>query len=131
MPVSAIDTEALVEDDPRMSERQSRNVSLAPEQDRFVREMVEGGRYRSASEVVREGLRLLELQEHRRLLEKWIYRGLDADEEARLPEQVRERVRSHFETMIDEALEEVRRGEVVDGPEAMRQLRARIESRSE
>lgn len=114
-----------------MSERQSRNVSLAPEQDRFVREMVEGGRYRSASEVVREGLRLLELQEHRRLLEKWIYRGLDADEEARLPEQVRERVRSHFETMIDEALEEVRRGEVVDGPEAMRQLRARIESRSE
>jgi antitoxin ParD1/3/4 len=36
------------------------NVSLTPELDRFVVGKVESGRYSSASEVVREALRLLE-----------------------------------------------------------------------
>ncbi len=36
------------------------NVSLTPELERFVNAKVEGGRYNSASEVVREALRLLE-----------------------------------------------------------------------
>ena len=36
------------------------NVSLTPELDRFVASKVESGRYTSASEVVREALRLLE-----------------------------------------------------------------------
>jgi antitoxin ParD1/3/4 len=36
------------------------NVSLTPELDRFVALKVESGRYTSASEVVREALRLLE-----------------------------------------------------------------------
>jgi antitoxin ParD1/3/4 len=36
------------------------NVSLTPELDRFVAAKVESGRYNSASEVVREALRLLE-----------------------------------------------------------------------
>jgi antitoxin ParD1/3/4 len=36
------------------------NVSLTPELDRFVSSKVESGRYTSASEVVREALRLLE-----------------------------------------------------------------------
>jgi antitoxin ParD1/3/4 len=36
------------------------NVSLTPELDKFVAEKVESGRYTSASEVVREALRLLE-----------------------------------------------------------------------
>jgi antitoxin ParD1/3/4 len=36
------------------------NVSLTPELDRFVAGKVESGRYNSASEVVREALRLLE-----------------------------------------------------------------------
>jgi antitoxin ParD1/3/4 len=36
------------------------NVSLTPELDRFVIGKVESGRYTSASEVVREALRLLE-----------------------------------------------------------------------
>ena len=36
------------------------NVSLTPELDRFVAGKVESGRYTSASEVVREALRLLE-----------------------------------------------------------------------
>jgi antitoxin ParD1/3/4 len=36
------------------------NVSLTPELDKFVAAKVESGRYNSASEVVREALRLLE-----------------------------------------------------------------------
>jgi antitoxin ParD1/3/4 len=36
------------------------NVSLTPELDQFVAGKVESGRYNSASEVVREALRLLE-----------------------------------------------------------------------
>ena len=36
------------------------NVSLTPELDNFVAGKVESGRYNSASEVVREALRLLE-----------------------------------------------------------------------
>jgi len=39
------------------------NVSLTDKLDEFVNELVENGRYRSASEVVREGLRLLEIRE--------------------------------------------------------------------
>jgi antitoxin ParD1/3/4 len=36
------------------------NVSLTPELDKFIARKVESGRYNSASEVVREALRLLE-----------------------------------------------------------------------
>ena len=39
------------------------NVSLTPQLDGFVGEQVKSGRYRSASEVVREGLRLLEVRQ--------------------------------------------------------------------
>jgi hypothetical protein len=43
--------------DPDGSE--SMNVSLTPELERFVKGTVESGLYRNASEVIREGLRLL------------------------------------------------------------------------
>ncbi len=39
------------------------NVSLTPELEKFVADKVESGRYTSASEVVREALRLLEQHE--------------------------------------------------------------------
>jgi antitoxin ParD1/3/4 len=39
------------------------NVSLTDKLEEFVNQLVEEGRYRSASEVVREGLRLLEIRE--------------------------------------------------------------------
>ena len=39
------------------------NVSLTPELEKFVADKVETGRYSSASEVVREALRLLEQHE--------------------------------------------------------------------
>lgn len=41
------------------------NVSLTPELEQFIQAKLEGGRYRSASEVVREALRLL--SQHDRL----------------------------------------------------------------
>jgi antitoxin ParD1/3/4 len=43
------------------------NVSLTPELDRFVAGKVESGRYTSASEVVREALRLLEEHDRARI----------------------------------------------------------------
>lgn len=49
-----------------MAIRTSLNVSLTPELDRFVQSRVTSGRYQTASEVVREGLRLLEVQERER-----------------------------------------------------------------
>jgi antitoxin ParD1/3/4 len=39
------------------------NVSLTPELESFISKKVESGRYSSASEVIREALRLLEEQE--------------------------------------------------------------------
>ena len=42
------------------------NVSLTPKLDQFVADQVKQGRYRSSSEVVREGLRLLEANEGHR-----------------------------------------------------------------
>ena len=39
------------------------NVSLTPELERLVNQKVKSGRYTSASEVIREGLRLLEEQD--------------------------------------------------------------------
>jgi len=49
-----------------MAIRTSLNVSLTPELGRFVQKRVAAGRYLTASEVVREGLRLLEEQERDR-----------------------------------------------------------------
>ena len=42
------------------------NVSLTPQLERFITEQVERGTYRSASEVVREAVRLLKDQHDRR-----------------------------------------------------------------
>lgn len=59
------------------------NVSLTPELEAFVKDRVQTGRYYSASEVIREGLRLLEEQEKLRQwrleeLRKEIQKGLDS-----------------------------------------------------
>lgn len=45
------------------------NVSLTPDLDRFVASKVASGRYTSASEVVREALRLLEEREMERKMQ--------------------------------------------------------------
>jgi putative addiction module CopG family antidote len=46
-----------------MSKRKTMNVSLTPELERSVAARVASGRYRSASEVVRAALRLLDKEE--------------------------------------------------------------------
>jgi antitoxin ParD1/3/4 len=47
----------------------TRNVVLTEQQEIFVGELVEAGRYQNASEVLRDGLRLLEDKVHRRQAE--------------------------------------------------------------
>lgn len=79
------------------------NVSLTPELDRFVRDAVEGGRYLSSSEVVREALRLL--QDRQRLeglkleaLRAELPHGLDSGPAAPLNmEKVRARARAKLD----------------------------------
>jgi antitoxin ParD1/3/4 len=84
------------------------NVSLTDELEKFVTEEVERGRYRSQSEVVRAGLRLL--WDRRRSLE------------ARL-----ERLRGQ----VGEGLEEALRGELVDGKEVFDRILRRSSARDE
>jgi antitoxin ParD1/3/4 len=54
------------------------NVSLTPELEKLVYEEVKSGRYKSASEVVREGLRLIRLREAKiEALRRDIQLGID------------------------------------------------------
>ena len=78
------------------------NVSLTPELEAFVASRVASGRYQSASDVVRAGLRLLEDRERER--------------EAALAE-VRQKIAI--------GLEQAERGEFLDGEEVFRQLEER------
>ena len=82
------------------------NVSLTPELERFIQEKVQSGRYHSASEVVREALRLLE--EH---------------------EQVRTTQLAEFREEIDRRLGALDRGEGIDGATVLAQLRERSHAR--
>jgi len=75
------------------------NISLTPELDKFVADKVLSGRYTSASEVVREALRLLEEHDEARAAQLAIFnRELSArlaalDEGQRIdPNSVRERL---------------------------------------
>ena len=113
-----------------MALRQTRNISLPPQQDAFIEGLVSRGRYRTASEVVRHGLRLLQEAEHRRLLEKWIFEGLTEEERDRIPPAILDRARAHFREIAYTALREVADGRVADGPAAMERLRERIEART-
>ena len=59
------------------------NVSLTPELEQLVAELVESGRYRSASDVVSEGLRLLAVRDEADraklgVLRRLIQEGLDS-----------------------------------------------------
>jgi antitoxin ParD1/3/4 len=75
------------------------NVSLTPELERFVGEKVESGLYNNASEVVREGLRLLKEQ--------------DA-------------VRLRWREQIERGWHEAQAGRLVEGDEAFRRIDVRI-----
>jgi antitoxin ParD1/3/4 len=86
-----------------MASRVTLNVSLTPELEKFVETRVASGRYLSASEVVREGLRLLEEREVSR--------------QAAL-EEVRRK--------ISVGLEQAERGELFDGEEVFREVLGKL-----
>ena len=72
------------------------NVSLTPELEAFVEQAVQSGRYASASEAVREGLRLLEEREAKFLaLKRDIEVGLSSGESRTFTRQM-------LEDLIDE-----------------------------
>ncbi len=81
------------------------NVSLTPELEKFVADKVASGRYTSASEVVREALRLLEREEKSRkeLLDEF-NRELQARVEAldRGEHVTSEQAREHFRRKSEE-----------------------------
>jgi antitoxin ParD1/3/4 len=79
------------------------NVSLTPELEKFVEGKVESGLYNNASEVVREGLRLL--KEHDEIRLKW-------------------------REQIERGWLQGQAGQVVDGEEAFRKDDARIRQRA-
>ena len=58
------------------------SYNIGPHYEGFVRELVESGRYASASEVMRDGLRLLEQREEVRALELEQLRRTFADGKA-------------------------------------------------
>lgn len=83
------------------------NVSLTPELDRYVEGKVKSGRYRSASEVLRESLRIMQQVEEER--------------QARLTALRRE---------IDRGVDELDRGLGMDGDQAFARVLEEIERES-
>jgi len=86
-----------------MARRRSANISLTPELEAFLAGQVASGRYQSASEVVREALRLIEERQRRRV---------STIEELRREVQI--------------GMDQVRAGKLVDGPAALKRIRARV-----
>lgn len=80
------------------------NVHLTPELEKLVQKKVETGSYNSASEVVREALRLMQERDDLLLLRK---------------EEIRKQIADGYASL--------RRGEVIEGEEAFRQLDERHE----
>ena len=83
------------------------NVNLTPELEKLVRDKVDSGLYNNQSEVVREGLRLL------------------ADQD-RLREAHLEKLR----TALAAGLEEADRGDLLDGPKVVEEMRAFLRERA-
>lgn len=88
-----------------MADQTQLTVALTPEQGKFVSEQLAAGRYRSASEVVSEGLRLLQQQD----------RASDADLDA-------------VRAKIAVGLEQLDRGEVYEKEQVFQELRERSRS---
>ncbi len=84
------------------------NVNLTPELEKLIREKVSSGLYNNQSEVVREALRLLAEQD-------------------RLREAHLEKLR----TALAAGLEQADRGELLDGPEVVEEMRTFLRERAE
>jgi antitoxin ParD1/3/4 len=99
--VTQIDIRSVSDDNKRMAVRTSLNVSLTPELNQFIQERVAKGRYQTASEVVREGLRLLENQE-----------------------RDRETAFAALKTKLERAAAQADRGEFIDPDKALKKIDA-------
>lgn len=124
-----IDTVGALGYRPSMANRQTKNVSLTAQQDQFVQHLVSTGRYRTVSEVVRDGLRLLEQAEHRRLLEKWIYDDLTEEERDLIPPDARARVEAHFRKLVDDGIRSAESQGWMNAGEVMARLAAKLPGR--
>jgi antitoxin ParD1/3/4 len=82
------------------------NVSLTPELEKLVHDKIASGLYTSASEVVREALRLLAESDRQRAMRV---------------HQLREE--------IAKGLAEAKAGKLIDGPTAMARIRADLEKK--
>ena len=109
-----------------MPAKNGRNVALTEEQNALIEQLVVSGRYASASEVVRDGLRLLQREEQNRLLNKWLVEGLTDEEQASLPAELLRRARHAIQSKIRDGLDEARRGEFVDGEEFFARWKTRL-----
>ena len=87
-----------------MSAQASLNVLVTPELEAFIRDRIASGRYLSSSEVVREGLLLLQSRER------------ESDERL-----------AAFQEKIQRSTEQAERGEVVDGEQYFEELLTRID----
>ena len=112
-----------------MPNRPTMNVSLPTELEKFVRAQVATGRFSTASEVVREGLRLLEQAEQRRLLEKWLAEGLTRAERATLPPGMLDEFSGIVQGKVAEAMRDLELGKISDGPAAMARIKKRLGTR--
>ena len=79
------------------------NISLTGELERLVQRKVDSGRYRSASEVICAGLRLLEREDEVRLTE--------------------------MRAQVQAGVEQAERGELVDGEEAVARAKRRASAK--
>ena len=79
------------------------NVSLTPELEQFVQTKVDSGLYNNASEVVREGLRLLK----------------ENDE-----------VRRTWREQIERGWAQAQAGQLTDGPKAIQEIKSRLKART-
>lgn len=89
-----------------MANRTTVNISLTPELGAFLQSRVSSGRYQTASEVVREALRMLE----------------------RL-EKEREHAFHRLKARLEHGASQAERGELLDGDEVFDELRRMIEER--
>jgi antitoxin ParD1/3/4 len=86
------------------------NVSLGMQWEQFVNEKVESGRYQTASEVLRDGLRLLEQREQ-------------------ALRSISPRTKEELEKMLEVGIEQLNAGKGIPGDVALKDLRQRAAAR--
>jgi antitoxin ParD1/3/4 len=90
----------------------TRNVVLTPHQASFVEQLVDSGRYQNASEVLREGLRLVEQRERDdavrlKVLREAVVLGIEDIEAGRYTTMDSTAdLRAHISTLTDQALQD-------------------------